>query len=262
MDSVFQEIPLDTVPEGCYSFLLTELVNRTLNGDTPNATRSNVIDFSKKLLMGDDDNMPSRTHKSLPYIARTCTGDPPVCKVVVTVARVTENLEDVLVNRANMYKQLEIVKHPIEILSTCLKMIMSDPRKYIPDELSTLINGSIMKKQSDTTKLTYTKKPDESKPYAKRTESTLDESSGERSPKRTKVYNDVLEGAEGLFVLKTSPPRVTKFASPRSRNISSISSVMSEGTDVSIIDTADHSKTIRMLEHFYTDKSESTSSTS
>lgn len=260
MDSVFQGTSLDII-SGRHSFKLTEIVNNILVGAMPTINREHVMGFCKKLLVGDD-NGPLLNEKSLTYIARVCTGDPPVWKVVVTVVQVTKNLNEVLVNRANMYKQLHIVQPPIAIMKTCLKMIMSDPRKYIPDELGVIMNG-IPNKQvdDDTTPFTYTMKLDQSGACAKRGESALDEPDDKPSPKRTKIHDtsyDVLKGVEGLIVLKTSPPRTSIHVSPRSRNVPTGSSVMSEGSDVMPMDRAGHGKAARMLELFYTDDSHST----
>ena len=232
MDSTFQGVSLDTI-SGRHSFKLTETVNTILMGAV--ISREHVMGFCKRLLLGDD-NPSLMNEKSLTYIASVCTGDPPVWKVVVTVVRVTENLNEVLANRAKMYEQLHIVQHPIAIIKTCLNMIMSDPRKYPADGLGIIMNGTLANKQVDeTTPLTYMMKPGQSGTCAKRSESALDEPGGKPSPKRTKVHDtsfDVLEGAEGLVVLKTSPPRMTIYVSPRSHNIPTGSSVMSEASDV------------------------------
>ena len=109
----------------------------------------------------------------------------------------------------------------------------------MPDEI-----GALM---SETTQFTYTKKSDQPKLSTKRDESTRDE----LSPKRTKTHSDVLEGAESLFVLGTSPRRVTIHISPRSRNIPTGSSVMSEGGDVMSMSNTGHSRAARILEEFY-----------
>jgi len=258
MDSAFQGVALDTI-SGRYSVKLTEMVDNILEGNMPDINREHVMGFCKKLLVGDD-KPPLLNEKSLPYIARVCTGDPPVWKVVVTVAQVTNNLKEVLVKRAQMYEQLHIVKDHIAILKICLKMIMSDPRKYTPDELGVVMNGTLSN-LDDTTPFTYMMKPGQSGPGAKSGELALDEADGKRSPKRTKVYDtsrDILEGVEGLIVLKTSPPRTTIHASPRSRNISTGSSVMSQGSDVMSLDSAGQSNAARMLEEFYNDDSRST----
>ena len=232
-------------------------------GAMPTISREHVMSFCKKLMLGDD-NPPLMNEKSLPYIARLCTGDPPVWKIVVTVAQVTENLKEVLVNRAKMYEQLHIMQHPIAIVTTCLNMIISDPRKYAPDELGIIMNGTLANKQVDeTTPFTFMMKPGQSGTCTKRSESALDEPGGKPSPKRTRVHDtsyDVLEGAEGLVVLKTSPPRMTIYVSPRSHNIPTGSSVMSEASDVISMGRAGLSKAARILEGFYTENSDSTSS--
>lgn len=214
--------------------------------------RDDVMGFCKKLLVGDD-NPPMLNEKSLPYIAMTYAGDPPAWKVVVSVAQVNKNLKEVLVNRAKMYEQLHIIKDPVAILKTCLKMIMSDPRKYTSDELGGIMNNTV----DDTPPFTYMRKYAQEAPSAKRGESALEEPDGKH--KKTSHDHDVLEGANGLFVLKTSPPRTSIHASPRSRNIPTGSSVMSEANDV-MMDKAGYNRAIRMLEEFYTDTSDSTSS--
>ena len=231
------------------------MVNIVLEERMPDINREHVMGFCKKLLVGDD-NPSMLNEKSLPYIARTYAGDPPVWKVVVNVVQLNKNLKEVLVNRAKMYEQLHIIKDPVAILKTCLKMIMSDPRKYTPDELG-VMNGTV----DDTTSFTYTrKKYAQGAPSAKRGESALEEPDGKLSSKHIKTSQDVLEGANGLFVLKTSPPRTTIHASPRSRNIPTGSSVMSEASDVMPMDKAGHGRAIRMLEEFHTETSDSTSS--
>lgn len=246
MDTVFQETVLDTLdhPQK-YSVKLTEMVNNILLEARPNATREGVMGFCKKLLVGDD-SMPSLNQKSLPYIARVFTGDPPVWKVIVTVTQVTKNLKDVLLNRMRMYKELEMYEQLeiVEIVQTrsilllmCLNMISTDPRKYTPDELG---------------QFTYMKKSIEPQLPAKRGEPARAESGGEISPKRAKANNDILDGAESLFGLSTTPPRQTIHASPRSREIPTDSSVISQESDVMSMSNAGHSKGAKMLEDFYT----------
>jgi hypothetical protein len=237
MDCLFQSLSLDTLKEERHhSVKLTGIVNNILMGVMPTITHEDAMACCKKLMVGDD-NMPSVNQKSLPYVARMCMGNPPVWRVVVTVAQVTNNLKDILVNRAKMYEQLQVLKNPIFMLSVCLKMIMSDPRQY---------------NMSTTTQFTYMKKSD--KPSTKRGESTRDESDGELSPKRTKIHHDILEGAENLFILKTSPPRARSHISPRSRNIPTGSSVMSEGDDVMSMSNTGHSEATRTMEEFYSSK--------
>lgn len=250
MDSAFQGLYLDTIL-GKYSVRLTNTVNNILEDHIPVTNREDFMGFCNKLLVGDDN--PSVNEKSLPYIARTQEGNPPVWKVVVTVARVTKNLKEVLVNRERMYEQLHTVKDPIAILKACLKMIMSDPRKYTPDELGVIMNG----KADDTTPFTYMRKLEQAGPCAKRGESELNEPDGKPSPKRTKSSHDVLDAAVNLFVLKTSPTRTTIHASPRSRDIPTGSSVMSEASDVMLMNKAGHGRAARMLEEFYTDSTSS-----
>ena len=255
MDSTFQGIALDIICDGKHSVRLTNMVNNVLQERMPAINREHVMGFCKKLLVGDD-NPPVLNEKSLPYIARTYVGDPPVWKVVINVAQVNKNLKEVLVNRAKMYEQLQIIKDPVAILKTCLKMIMSDPRKYTPDELSVIMNGTA----DDTTSFTYMRKHAQGAPSAKRGESAIEEPDGNLSSKRAKTSHDVLEGAESLYVLKTSPPRTAIHASPRSHNIPTGSSVMSEASDVMLMDKVGHGRAARMLEDFYTEGSDSTSS--
>jgi hypothetical protein len=255
MDSAFQGMVLDTIWDGKHSVRLTNMVNNVLEERMPDINREHVMGFCKKLLVGDD-NPPMLNEKSLPYIARAYVGDPPAWKVVVNVTQLNKNLKEVLLNRALMYKQLHIIKDPVTILKTCLKMIMSDPRKYTADELGVIIHGTV----DDTTSFTYIRKYAQGAPSAKRGESALEEPDGNLSSKYIKTSHDVLEGANGLFVLKTSPPRTTIHASPRSRNIPTGSSVMSEASDVMLMDKAGHDRAIRMIEEFYTETSDSTSS--
>jgi hypothetical protein len=233
---------LDTVDGLQHSVRLTSIVDTILTQDVSAINHKDVHKFCKKLLLGND-SPPSLNNKSLPdkslaYVAKMLMGPPPVWKVVVTVVKVTDNLNEILNHRTKIYEQIKFVQNSVLMLSLCLKMIISDPRNYTSDGL-----GVIMSKQSQ---FTYMKK---NKSHTLPTIPKRGESPGHELS--LNVNEDDLKGAELLLSFNLSPPRETNHASPTARDVSADFSVMSESSDVMPMSHAGHHKAARMLEEFY-----------
>ena len=240
MDTVLSTYSLDVLPAAEKSSLnLTTTVNNILNGSMKDhVTREHVLGFCKILLLGDDPASTS-PYKSLPYIAKEITSDPPGYKVVVTVVKVSHNLQEILLERLRMFKQLTHINDPGAMISACTRMIIYDPRKYNTGELNMLLE------KPELTRFTYKRKD------------TLEKN--DVSPKRPKVSNDdvtvdqqtvLQEAVEALMEFKSSPVRASNHAN--SENVQTGSSVMSETSAVEKMTRNGHRASARVLEFFFT----------
>lgn len=229
-------------PSARPSKALTSIVHNILIGAMSHVTRENVIGFCKMLLLGDE-KMPTTGQKSLAYIAKVQTSTSLGWKVVVTVVKVTDNLKNVLADRSKMFKQVTTALDCVTMVSECLQMMISDPRKYTQGCVLGVLDIS------DTRQFTYKRKSTDPQPYPG------DESKeSEVSPKgrKTLIDDDDLEGANLLFGIKISPPRVEEHASPQSRDMPTSSSVMSPASDVMPMTHDGHGEAARILQQFYT----------
>ena len=224
MDALFDNISLDTLnPSEKASDKLTSMVNSILTGAIT-VTREDVLGFCKMLLLGDE--MSATGHKSLGFIAKVMTKEHhPTWNVVVTVVKVTENLQEVLKYHTKVFELLTDIKNHLFILPACCKIMISDPRKYTQAKLAALLNKS--------NEFTYRKRSTENEklPSPKRVKTTAEEMP---SPSYQPVDGDALEGASLLIHIKTSPPRLQRHAtrSPTSREIYTGSSILSAVSDV------------------------------
>jgi hypothetical protein len=240
MDTVLSTYSLDVLPAAEKSSLnLTTTVNNILNGSMNHVTREHVLGFCKILLLGDDLTSTS-PYKSLPYIAREITSDPPGYKVVVTVVKVSNNLQEILLERVRMFKQLTYINDPCTMVSACTRMIIYDPRKYNPGELNMLLE------KPELTRFTYKRK----------NEDTLEKN--DVSQKRPKVGNDnvaddqetvLQEAVEALMEFNSSPVRASIHA--KLENVPTGSSVMSETSEVEKMTPNGHRASARILEVFF-----------
>lgn len=240
MDTVLSTSSLDVLPTAEKPSLnLTTTVNNLLNGSMiDHVTREHVLGFCQVLLLGDDPTSTS-PNKSLPYIAKEITSDPPGYKVVVTVVQVSRNLQEILLERVRMFKQLTYIQDPGGMISACTRMIISDPRKYNPDELNMLME------KPELTKLTYKRKD----------EDTLEKNLVSKRPKvgNDKVADDqenvLQEAVEALMEFNSSPVRVSNHA--KLENVPTGSSVMSETSGVEKMTPNGHRASARVLEAFF-----------
>ena len=241
MDTLLHTSVLDVLPTTENPSLnLTTKVNNLLNGTvSEQVTRDDVLGFCKVLLLGDDKS-PTPLHKSLHYIAKSITSDPPGYRVVVTVVKVSHNLQEILLNRVQMFKQLISINDPSVMISVCTKMIMSDPRNHNPGGIEKLLE------KTETTGFTYKRKCSQGAGVEHK----------DQSAKRSRGADDNIdmdnvlkEAVEALMDIKTSPVRISQHSIPE--NVPTGSSVMSEAGEVETMTPHGHRRSARTLNCFF-----------